>query len=168
MVKENFVNELAASVAEAAQKKQQEEYIRVLTRIISHSYDRAAAYTNLIILAGYAGMFTLWSFTKDYLNETIEIFIALMVGASLFIFCAWEVYKMIYSSRLIKKQAELVMEPLAPKEFQQRSEAITLSVNRDNIKLHNQWLFVLTVTIILGFGGASILMGYFVIKLLGM
>jgi len=33
------------------------------------SYEKAMAYTNLIVVAGYAGFFALWQITKDYLSR---------------------------------------------------------------------------------------------------
>ena len=37
--------------------------------IITNSSEHAKQYLNIIILGGYAGLFTLWNFTRDYLLD---------------------------------------------------------------------------------------------------
>ncbi len=166
---ENNINDLQKAVGAAAKQqleKQMEKEIEMRTQIISAAYDRAATYTNLIIFAGYAGTFTLWSFTKDFLPEKAAILIALMMGVSLFIFCGWEVYKMIQTSLSLRKQTNIMLQGLPPEKFGQAIQNEKIQTSKDAVKLYRYWFFVLALTIPLGFGGALLMFYNFVANLL--
>ena len=62
-----------ASVAKAEQEaaeRQKNETIDTLTKVMSGAYSQAMAYTNVVIIAGYAAAFTIWNFTRAYLPES--------------------------------------------------------------------------------------------------
>ncbi|MDD5044657.1 MAG: hypothetical protein PHU91_01065 [Candidatus Omnitrophica bacterium] len=46
-------------------------------QISSHFYQKAISYTNLIILAGYAGIFGLWQHVREILSRQIVVWVAL-------------------------------------------------------------------------------------------
>jgi hypothetical protein len=75
------------------QKQLAEEYRRTIVDIQSKLYDKATAYTNLVMLGGYAGGFTLWSYTKSQLPPRANIIVALSLGMSLVGFVLYQVYK---------------------------------------------------------------------------
>jgi hypothetical protein len=70
-----------------------EEYRRTIVEIQSKLYDKTTAYTNLVMLGGYAGSFTLWSYTKQQLPPRANIIVALTLGMSLVGFVLYQVYK---------------------------------------------------------------------------
>lgn len=142
-------------------KKETERRIQ----IISAAYDRAAAYTNLVILAGYAGTFTLWSFTKDFLPENTAITIALMMGISLFSFCGWEVYKMIYTSGHLRKQAEILLRGLSPEQLDKALNDAQAESNKKHVELYKHWIIILIIAIPTGFGGALLMFYNFIANL---
>src|SRR5438034_479873 len=80
-------------------KRQIDLVVDTQIRIIAGSYDKANAYTNLIILAGYAGLFALWQFTKDNLGRTQVLVSGLLFLISITIFVVFEIYKAHYTSR---------------------------------------------------------------------
>lgn len=149
-------------------EEQTKKEVEIRTQIISAAYDRAATYTNLIIFAGYAGTFTLWSFTKDYLPETAAIAIALMVGISLFVFCGWEVYKMIYTSKSLRRKTLILLQGLHPAEFEKAMNNEKVKAENENIKLYRYWVFILVLTIPLGFGGALLMFYNYMANLIGL
>ena len=58
------------SIAKAAQEKAEADAERVRQMVIdiqTKAFDRASAYTNLLMLGGYAGAFAIWNFTRDIL-----------------------------------------------------------------------------------------------------
>ena len=67
--------------------------VDIQIRIIAGAYEKANAYTNLIIVAGYAGLFALWQFTKDNLSRRQVIISGLLTITSLAIFVLFEIYK---------------------------------------------------------------------------
>ena len=44
----------------------QDDHIKAIVEITSSQYDKGAAYANLIISAGYAAFFGLWTLTTDF------------------------------------------------------------------------------------------------------
>src|SRR5229473_781460 len=74
-------------------KRQIDLAVEIQIRIIAGAYEKANAYTNLIILAGYAGLFALWQFTKDNLSRTQVLVSALLTLTSITIFVLFEIYK---------------------------------------------------------------------------
>jgi hypothetical protein len=73
-------------------------------RVLSAVFDKAVAYTNLIMLGGYAGFFGLWQLTSSSLTKTLSMWAALLVFISLVTFVGYEIFKMVIGSRLIDKQ----------------------------------------------------------------
>ncbi len=168
---DNKIHELQKAIGiatEQQRKSQMDQEIDMRTQIISAAYDRAATYTNLIIFAGYAGTFTLWSFTKEYLPEQAAITIALMLGISLFIFCGWEVYKMIYTSSSLRRQTSIMLQGLSPDKFGQAIQRAKIQTSKEAVKLYRYWIFILILTIPLGFGGALLMFYNFAANLTGL
>jgi len=140
--------------------------IEMRTQLISEAYERAAAYTNLIVLAGYAGTFTLWSFTADFLPERAEIITALMLGISLFVFCGWEVYKMFITQYGLVNTANTLDIISTPAEYFENVEKAKIKAANDQITLLRYWRIVLLITIPLGFGSALLMFYNFLANLL--
>lgn len=107
---------LNPGAAEEAANKTREAIIELQSAV----FDRAAAYTNLITLGGYAGGFTLWAYTRDQLGPTATIAVALLFGISLATFVFFEVYKMVVTQQSTIKQVRLATEALPPDEFLRR------------------------------------------------
>src|SRR6266700_379417 len=92
-------------------RRQIELVVETQIRIIAGAYEKANAYTNLIVLAGYAGLFALWQFTKDLLSRTQVLTAALLILTSIIIFVLFEIYKAHYTSRLLRRYLRVVQQP---------------------------------------------------------
>ena len=92
------MDNLQRLLLEARQKEEQDKKIEVLVRILSALYDKAVAYTNLVIIAGYAAFFTVWSIMKDQLSQREMLVSAFCITFSLIFFVFWETLKMIITS----------------------------------------------------------------------
>ncbi len=92
-------------------KRQIDLAVEIQIRIIAGAYEKANAYTNLIILAGYAGLFALWQFTKENLSRTQVIVSALLTLTSITIFVLFEIYKAHFTSRQLRQYADIVQQP---------------------------------------------------------
>jgi hypothetical protein len=170
-MEKNYIQEMqrALNISEKQNlKNQMDKEIEMKIQIISAAYDSASTYINLIIFAGYAGTFTLWSFTKDYLPELATIIIALMVGISLFLFCGWEIYKMIYTSISLRRQTEIIFKGLPPDKFFEAMDISKKDAIKQSIKLYRYWVFVLFFCVTLGFGGALLMFYNFIANLTGL
>ena len=87
--------------------------------IHSKAYDRAAAYTNLIMLGGYAGGFAIWNFTRDHLTAKTSAWVAIFLLLSITAFILFEIYKMVFNTRhsmmvgKLLRQEKPIVEQLA-------------------------------------------------------
>ena len=104
-------------------------------------YDKALAYTHVIIIAGYAGFFGIWSFTKQYLSVGYVLWSALFMSFSIATFVLFEVYKMYVTGRdlltrnqMVNKQLKDTTDPKAIlttlQEYDKRSEEIAIRFGR--------------------------------------
>ena len=103
--------ELARAIQEVITKQNisgQISQIDTLKQIIAHNYQSASTYSNLIIIAGYAGLFGVWQFTRTYLSKEETLFIALLALISIFIFAGYEIYKMVSSAYFTRKLDQIV------------------------------------------------------------
>ncbi len=93
-----FIKAIPQEYAERKLQEQKKEILDSQIKLASAIYDKSMAYTNLIIMAGYAGFFGLWSVTKDDLTSKQVLWSALFMVISLSSFIFFEVAKMIFNS----------------------------------------------------------------------
>jgi hypothetical protein len=129
-------------------------------------FERAQAFSNAMILAGYAGIFGLWSLSKDALTRTTIDVVALLVGVSLIIYVTWEIYGMIMRAnsgfrfqKLIGKQPAEFFKLAVDYDTEQRKIGARVAVH---------WRFAVIPSIVLAYIGALILIYNFAANLLGM
>lgn len=134
-------------------------FIAQQKEILSHLYQKASSYTNLIILAGYAGIFGVWQNTKDLLDKRIIPWVALLVSCSLLLFVGFEVFKMIAESLFFKK-----LNVIIEKRFneQQRIAAWKIAFNEYSNQQSKIWSIFLIPTVLSGFSAALILIYQFI------
>ena len=127
------------------QERERDERVEVLIRVTSAQYDKAMAYTNLIILAGFAGFFAVWSSMKDHLSSMEMFASALCITISLTAFIFWEVLGMLVRSKSMK--AVLLVLNAPPGEF---SRAMAKHQNLEqhrNILMFRVWNVILVITV---------------------
>jgi hypothetical protein len=115
----------------AAIERQKDE----MAKMLSITFDKGMAYTNLIILGGYAGAFTIWNFTKDSLHERAEIWVAMLLCISLLTFISFEVFKMIYGVTDALQARNLIVKQLPANEFLKEFEDLRNSGNRKGMRV---------------------------------
>lgn len=57
-------------------------------------YDKTLSHNNAMMLAGYAGLFAIWTFIKDFLSAKASLWIGLLTGLSLLAFVLFEIIAM--------------------------------------------------------------------------
>lgn len=98
-------------LSERALKDEHDKRIETMIKVMSALYDKSAAYTNIIMAAGYAGFFAVWSNMKEYMSPTEMRVSALCMLVSLLVFVLWEVTKMILTSRNLHRLLEVIQAP---------------------------------------------------------
>jgi hypothetical protein len=147
------MQELIKQLALRAQEQQKKELkdahdkrIEDLTKILSTLYDKAAAYTNLIMAAGYAAFFAVWANMKTLMSPTQMRVSALAMTLSLFVFVGWELTKMIRTSFNLKKQLDLTS--VEQQEFIQKLMEYQKVERAFNVKFLDVWPYVLVAAIV--------------------
>lgn len=111
---------LSKAVAElqaTALKEQQDKVRSTLIEINSKVFEKAQAYTNVIILAGYAGGFTIWTYIKASLPLRANLVVALGLGISLVLFISFEIFGMIMRTRSFLQVRKVINVESTPEQF---------------------------------------------------
>lgn len=93
-----------------AQESQFHNFVQQQKEVIRSSYEHAKQYSNLVILGGYAGLFGIWNFTKDYLRDWQVLASGLFALISVFIFIAFELYSGWLRATQVKNQINELKE----------------------------------------------------------
>lgn len=104
------VEQLSSIVAELqarAQAQEEEKFVKAQSDITIKAFERATSYNNVILVAGYAGAFTIWSFTKSQLSDKSSMVIALFLLVSLTFFIVFEVVKMVVIAKAVTRKMKV-------------------------------------------------------------
>lgn len=146
-------------------QNKKKETIEILIKVMSASYDKAAAYTNLILIGGYATFFTVWGKMYGELPSFNMKLSALFMSTSVLFFICWEIYKMFFNSDNLKGLYEITEEK-NPEKFLIDLNNYNLNEQKKSLRLVKIWHFVLVITVIPGVLGGAILIVSFVNYLL--
>ena len=161
MQQEQLIAALKAA-QEREDKRAAEAAIESQVRPLSAVFDRSAAYTNFIVLSGYAGFFGLWQLTKEYLSERTALWSALLVLISVVTFVVVEVVKMVLVQHNIMEKAKALKRPEVlcnPRELERVFNEIGATYERVMFHFMRFWVIGLVVCIVTGMLGAGLL-GY--------
>jgi len=161
------MNDTQAVTQSAAEHLTDEErrnidvFIETHVKILSAAYDKAVAYTNLVIVAGYAGLFALWHLTNEHLSKKQALWSALFLLISLTVFVLFEVYKAFYTGTMLRGYVDIVNDP------KNQSSLAKMIAEIDTYKIKDQkrglrfvrgWLIAFMVTTVTGVASAVILL----------
>ena len=157
-------------IARAAKDKAEADAQRVRDIIVdiqTKGFDRATAYTNLIMIGGYAGGFAIWNFTRDHLDDRAEVWAALLLTVSLAGFISFEIFKMIHSSRGLLKQRALLRKPMPPQQFIAEIQKLAQQEGRETTRLVMPiWIASLVLSAATALGAVGIFLWSFIAILL--
>ncbi|HBB96752.1 MAG TPA: hypothetical protein DC054_15340 [Blastocatellia bacterium] len=142
--------------------------VDIQIRIIAGAYEKANAYTNLIIVAGYAGLFAVWQFTKDNLSRKQTLISALLIIISLAIFVIFEIYKAHYTSRLLRQYGKTVQDPKnksSPEQLLSAMNEFEAAERRAGMHFVQFWNAAFWLTTITGLAAACVLVYAFLRQL---
>jgi hypothetical protein len=120
------------------------------------SFQKAEAYSKTIIGLGYVGLFAIWSFVKDHLSHRAVLWTALLAGFSLLVFIAWEIWLMIWRTRLQDRFNRAIKNH--PADPTKAINDYVEQMRNDEIRGTRVWLVIQILTVIPGFAAAFILM----------
>lgn len=155
---------LAESEKQKRLAQEKEQIIDVVTKIMAAMFDKAATYTNLIIVAGYAAFFTIWSHTKAFMTRKEMISAALCISISCLLFIIWEITKMILFAKSTRKLN--LIGGIPADKIKDELDSIIKSEGKLQIKIYKAWVIILAVTVAFGLGGTGILVYSFIRQLI--
>jgi hypothetical protein len=136
--------------------------IETQVKVLSATFDKSVAYTNLVILAAYAGYFGLWQLTKEYLTKEIALWSALLMLVSVIIFVAFEIIKMVVIQHNVIDKAKVLRLPEVQRDPHALEKAFReLGAVHERVLYHFMriWVGALIATVFTGMAAASLL-GY--------
>jgi 4-amino-4-deoxy-L-arabinose transferase-like glycosyltransferase len=126
-----------------ATKKRQAAVIDVNAKL----FDKGQSYSNIIILAGYAGAFAIWTNTKSSLPAKANIAIAALLGLSLCVFVLFEIYNMFRRHNVSNRYAKL-LNVTSDKEFFENFQTYMDAEHASLSRLMPAWRIALVFTIV--------------------
>lgn len=156
MTKKHSVIETVNELVERAQNEDFEKQVEALIKINASLFDKAAAYTNLVIVAGYAVFYTVWSKSEAYLPSTWFVAAALLVTFSALTFICFEVFKLLINRETFKCLDEVVKA--AHNQISNKIEKYELRNAKLSARVMRAWIIVFPVTLTTGLCGAVILL----------
>lgn len=142
----------------------QKKRLDALISVSSPLFDKAATYTNVVVMAGYLGFFTVWSNMSDFLSDKEMLISALGITVSLIFFVFWEVFKMIISYRSHARMMKVINT--TTNNFEMEYEKLIKKEQVAAIKIKQVWYPVLGIVVLSGLIGSITLLVSFGKKLL--
>lgn len=103
-------------------------------KLMVDQFEQARRYVNIILVAGYAGLFALWTGLEDYLSPLAKLSSGLLACISVIVFLAWEMYSLVKRQEIMTLTRMMIEEPSRFERgfdrIQKRLLAIVVQVNR--------------------------------------
>ena len=66
----------------------------LMIEVQTSGFGHAQTYTTVVIFGGYAALFAIWSFTKDFLTDPTVFWVGLLLGTSVLTYVMYEIFAM--------------------------------------------------------------------------
>lgn len=130
-------------------------------KILSETFERSTNYTNLLLVAGYAGFFALWQITRDLLSRRQVVVSALLMLLSITIFIVYEIYRSLYASIYLHGYYKTISNSEVRESIAAMNQAICdFQAHRRKGVLASTiiWAIVFSLTTLTGIAAALILL----------
>ncbi|MCH5488319.1 hypothetical protein [Pseudomonas syringae] len=158
------IKAMGADIAEIKRFQQdceRDKNIAMLMQINEKKMTQASTYTNLILVAGYAGFFAFWSTLVAKLPGWLYALSGLLALLSLICFICWELIKMIWGNVHLNRTNEMIIKTVrGPKAIALIDAASSLH----SAKITKLWMWFLVPTVACGMSAGFLLLGYFVLE----
>ncbi|QWB08744.1 hypothetical protein [Pseudomonas syringae] len=157
---ESVVNEIN-DIKKFQQDCERDKNIAMMMQMAEKRMTQATNYTNLIMVAGYAGYFAFWSTLAAKLPNWLYALSGLLALLSLLLFISWEVTKMTWGTVHLNRINKMITETVrGPNALQTIETASSLH----NVRINKLWLWFLVPTLSFGIGAGLLLLGYFAVE----
>lgn len=138
------------------------ELVDAQKELLAHAYGHAQKYTSVVLLAGYAGFFTIWSYLREDFSKGQVFSSGFLISLSLSTYIIWEVYQAFHRSRSLLGLNKVVLDP---KNFSTLLAEYNKAEHQRAIIFGRVWVFVFGFTGLTGLSAVGILMYAFIEKL---
>jgi hypothetical protein len=147
-----------------AQKQTADEIIDANIKIMAATFDKAVAYSNLLVLAGYASFFGLWQVTRGLVTPKLSALAALLMAISATVFVLFEVAKALFHSIALQQlNRAMTSAPIGnPQALAQAIAQHNKSQERSTVSFMRWWFVAFAITVAAGLGAVGILMSAFI------
>lgn len=157
------VEGLAKEVEQMKQEQIIEKQISAFVQLNEKLMNNANAYTNLIMVAGYAGYFAFWSTLSGKIPTWLFNACGLGITFSLTLFITWEIVKMFWSAKHMRATQAILAKRAHPNVITEFEK----SFQDFSARSQKIWIVFLVPTVVSGITAASLLIGYFCLSLAG-
>jgi len=148
------------SEAERVQQRNLMTAVGMHIDLVTSQYEKATAYSNLVMMAGYAGYFGLWHLTKELVTARQSALSALFMLASLTAFVLFEVGKMCLTSTVLFTQIGQLNDPACradPRVLAERVALTEAKLKRLSPCFTGLWAISVAVSVVTGLIGSGVL-----------
>lgn len=145
------LRELSRHVSRGTQIRQ----IDALKEIVVNQYGQAIAYTNLLLVAGYAALFTVWKEVKSDLPKGAMLLVGALALISAALFVLFELGKLIFST-VFHRQVGKALAVLGPNLVFDQNPIAALGT-RFSERMYWWWVWMLIPTLSTGLGAVIVL-----------
>lgn len=138
-----------------------DKQVDALIQLQEKQMSSQASYTNLIMVAGFAGYFAFWSTLVTKIPQWIFALCGLLMTLSLTLFIAWEIIKAFWTSRYFHQVQEILGKPRGSKTL---LELQALGA-KFSVKGRRWWIWFFATSVITGLSAAIVLIIYFAVEL---
>lgn len=113
----------------------------------------AIHYTNIIITAGYAGFFGLWSISKDYVIPSQAKITFIMISISLFSFVIYEVIDSALSGSNIENSCKALLKAKEQDNMMEKIDWVNVASTYDEYRplwYYQFWAYSFSISVIFG------------------
>lgn len=153
------VNALSDEIAELKRFQQnceQDKELALRVQLAEKMMTHATNYTNLLLVAGYAGFFGFWSTIVNRLPQRVYAIAGLLALTSLILFISWEIVKMVSMYRRLSRNNEIL------KKIRRVDNALLMheaAMNLHSMRMNKLWKWFLIPTVTTGISAALLLLG---------
>ena len=154
-------------VKQHEERHKAKEFLDIYLKMISLSYDKAAVYTNVVLIGGYGAFFALWATAHSsmYIPENLLRWAAILGIISVSTVVVFEVGKMIITTNSLTgywKRFEASQAVVDPALIRQRFDDYDKHVARTNARFVLSWRLAVFLAAITALGAVGVLLTGFV------
>lgn len=161
---ENAVESVVTEINDIKRFQQdceRDKNIAMMMQMAEKQMTHSTSYTNLILVAGYAGYFAFWSTLVTKLPSWLYALSGLLALLSLLLFISWEVTKMTWGTVHLNRINKMIIKTVRGPNVLQIIDAAS---SLHTVRINKLWLWFLVPTLISGIGAGLLLLGYFAVE----